>query len=56
MLTTEEARERLMPMNLAYVAREIPMHPNTLRRFMKGKRTHTDTFELISNWLERYGK
>jgi DNA-directed RNA polymerase specialized sigma54-like protein len=56
MLTQEQARERLLPMNLEFVAREIGISGNTLRRFASGKKTNSDTFELISNWLERYGK
>lgn len=56
MLTQEQARERLIPMNLAYVADEIGLHPNTLRRFVKGHKIHGDTLEIISAWLERFDK
>lgn len=56
MLTQDQARERLLPMNLKYVADEIGLHPNTLRRFVNGKKLHSDTLERISNWLERYNK
>lgn len=53
MMTLEEVKERLKPMNLQYVARETGIHGNVLYRICKGQRNPSyATVKKISDWLE----
>lgn len=53
MLTLEEVRRRLEPMNLQYVSRETGLHPNALYRIASGKTgARYETVKKLSDWLE----
>lgn len=53
MLTLDQIRKRLEPMNIQYVSRETGLHPNALYRIMKGKTSaRYETVKKLSDWLE----
>lgn len=53
MLTIEQVKEKLKPMNLQYVSRETGIHGNILYRIMKGQRSASyETVKKLSDWLE----
>ena len=56
MMTQEQAREKLGPLNLSRVAEETGINRQTLYRFNWGGKISADNLERLSAWLERYGK
>jgi len=53
MLTIEEVKQKLRPMNLQHVSRETGIHGNILYRIMKGQRSASyETVKKLSDWLE----
>lgn len=54
MLTLEEIRHRLQPMNLQYVSRETGLHSNIVYRLAKGNTPDPryETVKKLSDWLE----
>ncbi len=53
MLTLDEIKKRLEPMNLQRVAKETGLHPNVLYRISAGgEGARYETVKRISDWLE----
>lgn len=53
MLTLEQIRRRLEPMNIQHVSRETGLHPNSLYRIASGKTSAGyQTVRKLSDWLE----
>lgn len=53
MLTLEEIKKRLMPMNLQYVARETGVHANVLYKIQRGHQNPKyETVKRLSDWME----
>jgi DNA-binding Xre family transcriptional regulator len=52
MLTIEEIRERLADRRLSVVAEACGVHPETLRRLVKGNNVAYDTLKALSDYLE----
>ena len=55
-MTQDQAREKLLPMNLRRVSDESGVDKQALYRFSWGRQLSPDNFELLVAWLERYGK
>jgi len=55
-MTQDQAREKLLPMNLRRVSEESGVDKQALYRFSWGRQLSPDNFELLVAWLERYGK
>mgnify|MGYP003341976249 CR=1 FL=1 len=54
MLTPEQIKMKLRPMNISVVARDTRLGRNTLHRFITGqeKRTAYHTIKVLSDYLE----
>lgn len=53
MLTLDEVKRRLKPMNLQHVAKETGIHPNALYRICAGASgPRYETVKKLSDWLE----
>ena len=53
MLSIDEVRRRLEPMNIMYVSRKTGVHSNAIYRLMRGDtQPRYATIEKLSNWLE----
>jgi len=53
MMTLEQIKRRLEPMNLSRVSRETGLHPNALYRIVSGKTSpRYETVKKLSDWLE----
>jgi hypothetical protein len=52
MLTLEEIRGKLADRRLSVVAASIQVHPETLRRILKGQTPSYETIKALSDYLE----
>lgn len=55
-MTLNEIRQALEDRNIPEVAKRCGMHPNTLRRFLSGKKPSTLTQHALSNYLQQEAK
>jgi transcriptional regulator with XRE-family HTH domain len=52
MLTLDEIREKLKDRRLSIVAEACGVHPETIRRILRGNTTSYETTKALSDYLE----
>lgn len=55
-MTQDQAREKLLPMNLRRVSYESGVDKQALYRFSWGRKLSPDNFDLLVAWLKRHEK